>query len=427
MKLPIPKIGLKLPGLPFRKRAPADGIEDDIAGGSDQPRKTSRTGKILRMAGMALLGISVIGGLGAVVGWLVVNGPETVAEREARRPVLTVSVLEDGAVPEPNTSLDNKPSRMPDNHGDDHAMAMDKNDGHGSQDGDDAPDGQELKGPVTAAHEDTAPAAQKGPRFELALVEETEKGMLPMVAPDGRKAWETYARPFEGDTKLPRIAIIMTRMGVSRSLTEAAAEILSPEISFSFSPSASDLDSQVAMAQQAGHEIFLDIPMEPFGYPINDPGPLTLLTSLSAVDNLNRLESALGRTVGYAGVIGIKGSQFTTDEEALTPVLAVLKERGLMYVDSAATSRTIALEIAGSIQLPRAVANANIDDNPAITEMERRFAALERTARRTGYALGVVPPLPMTIDLLASWSATLAERGFTLVPATAIANKQSLR
>lgn len=421
MKLPIPKISLKLPGLPFRKRNPAAGFEDNEADAGDPPRKTSRTGKILRMAGMAVLGVSVIGGLGAVVGWLVVNGPETVAERKARQPELTVSVLEDGAIPEPNTSLDNMPAKETAPNGDEHASADSASDAHGS-----GPTSSEPGG-VDPSAQPPAPAQQEGPRFELALVEETEKGMLPMVAPDGRKAWEVYARPFEGDTKLPRIAIIMTRMGISRSLTEAAAQALSPEISFSFSPAASDLDNQIAMAQQAGHEIFLDIPMEPFGYPANDPGPYTLLTSLSAVDNLNRLESMLGRTVGYAGVIGVKGSQFTTDEEALTPVLSVLKERGLMYVDSAATSRTIALEIAGSIQLPRAVANANIDDNPAVAEMQRRFAALERTAQRTGFALGVVPPLPLTIDMLVSWSATLAERGFALAPATAIANKQSLR
>ena len=421
MKLPIPKISLKLPGLPFRKRNPAAGFEDNEADAGDPPRKTSRTGKILRMAGMAVLGVSVIGGLGAVVGWLVVNGPETVAERKARQPELTVSVLEDGAIPEPNTRLDNMPAKETAPHGDEHASADSASDAHGS-----GPTSSEPGG-VDPSAQPPAPAQQEGPRFELALVEETEKGMLPMVAPDGRKAWEVYARPFEGDTKLPRIAIIMTRMGISRSLTEAAAQALSPEISFSFSPAASDLDNQIAMAQQAGHEIFLDIPMEPFGYPANDPGPYTLLTSLSAVDNLNRLESMLGRTVGYAGVIGVKGSQFTTDEEALTPVLSVLKERGLMYVDSAATSRTIALEIAGSIQLPRAVANANIDDNPAVAEMQRRFAALERTAQRTGFALGVVPPLPLTIDMLVSWSATLAERGFALAPATAIANKQSLR
>jgi polysaccharide deacetylase 2 family uncharacterized protein YibQ len=52
---------------------------------------------------------------------------------------------------------------------------------------------------------------------------------------------------------------------------------------------------------------------------------------------------------------------------------------------------------------------------------------LERTAQRSGYALGVVPPLPITIDLLASWAATLPERGLVLAPVTALANKQSLR
>lgn len=416
MKLALPKISLKLPGLPFRKRGPAESLEDD-----GPPKKTSRLGRILRIAGMAALGTVVIGSLGAVVGWLVVNGLETVAEREARKPILTVAILADGVTPEPNTSLDNMPADKPGSHDDGHAMA-----GSDGKTEDGAAGHSDTPGASTASP-DAEPAKPEGPRFELALVEETEKGMLPVVAPDGRMAWETYARPFNDDSKLPRVAIIMTRMGVSRSLTAAAAEALPPEISFSFSTTASDLDDQVAMAQQAGHEVFLDIPMEPFGYPANDPGPMTLLTSLSAVDNLNRLESALGRTVGYAGIVGVRGSLFTTDEEALTPVLGVLKERGLMYVDDAATSRTIALEIAGSIQLPRAIANASIDDNPALPDMERRLAALERTARRTGFALGVVPPLPVTIDLLVSWSSTLAERGFVLAPATAIANKQSLR
>lgn len=417
MKLPIPKISLKLPALPFRKGRP----EADEEIGPERPR--GRLGRIARIAGIAVLGISVIGGLGAVVGWLVVNGADTVADRDARRPELTVAILQDGETAAPNSSLDTMAMKKSGaNDGD-----MAKN-GHGENmaqgDGTNAPAG-------AASGQGAAPGAvaeeQKGPRFELALVEETEKGMLPIVAADGRTSWETYARPFEADPRLPRIAIIMTRMGVSRSLTEAAIEALPPEVSFSFSTTATDLDDQVALAQKAGHEVFLDIPMEPFGYPANDPGPTTLLTSLSAVDNLNRLETVLGRTAGYAGVMGVKGSQFTTDEEALTPVLSVLKERGLMYIDSAASSRTIALELAGSLQLPRAMANWRIDDSPNLAEMQRRLAALERTAQRSGFALGVVPPLPLTIDLIASWAKTLPERGLTLAPATAMANKQSLR
>lgn len=416
---------MKLPALPFRKRNGGAGADD--AGSGKRARPRGGLGGILRIVGLSLLGVAVIGGLGAVIGWLVVNGPETVASREARQPTLTVAILAEGETPRHNSSLDNMPKK---DGAEDHAAAHGETatadghgDGHQTAQGTSPADGH---GAPTDSH---APAAEdvNSPKYEVALTEETEKGLLPVIAPDGRAAWETYARPFEDGAKLPRIAIIMTRMGVSKMLTEAAAKILPPEVSFSFSPDAPDINKQVALAQHSGHEIFLDIPMEPSGYPENDPGPTTLLTSLNAVDNLNRLESMLGKTVGYAGVVGVRGSQFTTDEEALTPVLGVLKERGLMYVDSAATSRTIALELAGSIQLPRAVANWRIDDSPDLEEIRQRLSALERTARRTGFALGLVPPLPLTIDVIRAWSHSLEERGYALAPATAIANKQSLR
>lgn len=428
MKLPIPKIGLKLPALPFRKKNGRAGGEQDAPGARGNGRPRNRLSRTIRLAGLSVLGVSVIGGLGAVIGWLAVNGPETVAQREARRPVLTVAILADGETPKPNSSLDNKPAPEA-GHEDgaenqqDVAEGEHAGDGHGT--GHDMADGGQHG--VQGLGPDPTPLDQEGPTYEVALTEETEKGLLPVIAPDGRQSWQTYARAFDGDTTTPRIAIILTRMGISKQLTRAAIEVLPPDISFSFSPDAPDINQQVAAAQRAGHEVFLDIPLEPFGYPANDPGPTTLLTSLNAVDNLNRLESMLGMTAGYAGVVGIKGSQFTTDEEALTPVLGVLKDRGLMYVDSAATSRTIALELASSIQLPRAVANWRIDDSPDLEEISQRLSALERTARRSGAALGLVPPLPLTIDALRAWTRALPARGYVLAPATAIANKQSLR
>ena len=183
---------MKLPGFPFRKqssagRLDADGLDEDGLEASRQPHKTSRIGKILRMVGMAVFGISIIGGLGAVIGWLVVNGPETVAEREARRPVLTVAIIEDGAVPEPNTSLDSKPAQISNSDSGDNAMAAGDSERCGRIGQDTPTEGQGAddagQGRGELAEED-----QKNPRFDLALVEETENGMLPIVAPDGRKA-----------------------------------------------------------------------------------------------------------------------------------------------------------------------------------------------------------------------------------------------
>ena len=44
------------------------------------------------------------------------------------------------------------------------------------------------------------------------------------------------------------------------------------------------------------------VPMEPYDYPDNDPGPQTLLTSLGAEQNVDRLHWHLSRFQGYVGI-----------------------------------------------------------------------------------------------------------------------------
>src|SRR5690606_23538598 len=150
-------------------------------------------------------------------------------------------------------------------------------------------------------------------------------------------------------------------------------------------------------------------------------------TSLSLVDNLNRLEWVLGRAAGYVGVTTWMGSQFTTVEDALMPVLDELKDRGLMLVDSRASSRSIATELASSIQLPRAFNNAFVDDRPSSDAIDRTLAGLEATARQHRHAVGVARPLPVTLDRLARWAATLDGKGIALAPVSAVADRQRLR
>lgn len=98
-----------------------------------------------------------------------------------------------------------------------------------------------------------------------------------------------------------------------------------------------------------------------------------------------------------------------------------------MLVDSRATSRSIATELASSIQLPRAFNNAFVDSNPSIDTIDRALAGLEATARQQRYAVGIARPLPVTLDRLARWSGTLEGKGITLAPVSAIADRQRLR
>lgn len=411
LSLAIPRIAL--PDLPFLKRrtgGSVGGLESGIDSDMDVPADSSRKSgfaRLARLVGLGLAGFAAVGGLGTLVGWLIVNGPDTVAERKARQPAVTVAILKNG---EPTPANSSRAAPKTETKAEKPAASAEAG-----------------AGGTAAPGVPAAPVATEGPFFEPALIEQKDHGRLPIVAPDGRKAWQVYARPLQASGNAPRIAILVARLGISPVLTRAAIQYLRPEISLSFAAFAGDLDRWVGEAQKAGHEVFLDLPMEPVGFPANDPGPNTLLTSLSMVENLNRLEGVLGRTVGYAGVVSYMGSQFSTSEESLAPVLDALKTRGLMYVDSAETSRTMAPELAASIQLPRVIADRIIGTVPARAAIERELAALEQSARQTGFAVGIVHPLPLTLDLVAAWSTDIEKRGLLLAPITAMANKQNLR
>jgi polysaccharide deacetylase 2 family uncharacterized protein YibQ len=183
----------------------------------------------------------------------------------------------------------------------------------------------------------------------------------------------------------------------------------------------------VARARRKGHEVLIDLPMEPVGFPQSDPGRDTLLTSASEVENLNRLEKVMAKAGGYVGLLGSMGSRFTVDAESLSPILEILKIRGLLYVDSRATSRSMGPELSSTIQLPRAFNNRFIDTTPSLRAINSRLAELENIAKTNRYAVGLAQPYPVTLDRLAAWLPTLDSKGIALAPITAVADKQSLR
>ena len=256
------------------------------------------------------------------------------------------------------------------------------------------------------------------------LVIETAKGPLPVIAGDGRRAWQVYARPFKAKVKEPRIAIIIGEMGLSEASTRAAIQNLPGPVTLAFAPYAKDLQDWISKARAAGHEVMLQLPMEPYEYPDNDPGPQALLTTLSPAANLDRLEWLLGRFVGYVGVTNYMGSKFTSSAKNVRPVLEAIKARGLMFVDAKATARSVAGQIARQVGLPLAINNSFIDRKASRLAIDQRLRDLERVATATGTAVGLGYPYPVTIERVANWVRGLQNRGIHLAPASAVVNRQ---
>lgn len=259
------------------------------------------------------------------------------------------------------------------------------------------------------------------PAPDADLIEQGENGPLPKIAADGAQSWHVYAHPFPAADSRPKIALVIGGMGLSKAGTERAIQRLPAAVSLAITPDGEDLQNLSAMARAAGHETFLELPMEPYDYPDNDPGPHALLTSLLAEENKARLEWLLGRFTGYAGVINFLGGKFVTSEAALAPVMMQLKGRGLMIIDEQPAKQSRVADLARRIVLPFTTINARIDEVPDAAEIDAKLAGLEQMALAQGHAAGIGLSYPVTIERVVKWAGQLEAKGFVLAPVSALA------
>jgi uncharacterized protein len=168
-------------------------------------------------------------------------------------------------------------------------------------------------------------------------------GALPRIAKDGRKPWQVYARPIHKQalaSGAPKVAIILGGMGLNGELTERAIRELPGEVSLAFAPYPDGLQRLVNRARATGHEVYLQLPMEPLGYPQVTPGLHTLLANMSPQETLDNLAWFMGRFAGYAGVMNYMGAQLIANGQALAPVMAELGRRGLVFLDDGSFARS---------------------------------------------------------------------------------------
>src|SRR6202167_5258597 len=254
----------------------------------------------------------------------------------------------------------------------------------------------------------------------------TPHGAVPKIAAAGTRPADAFARPVQpipGKPDAPRIALIVGGLGVSTSATADAIAKLPGAVTLGFVPYGSEVAVLVSRARIGGHEVLLQVPMEPFQYPDNDPGPQTLLTSLTPPQNIDRLYALMSRFQGYVGVANTMGARFTASEPSFGPILRETAKRGLIFVDDGANPRSLAGRIAGANNLPFARADVILDSVPTPGEIDRALSRLEMAARERSVAVGFSSALPVSIDHIAKWAKEAESRGLLLVPISAVANK----
>jgi polysaccharide deacetylase 2 family uncharacterized protein YibQ len=268
--------------------------------------------------------------------------------------------------------------------------------------------------------------ADAGKSGDPRITDTSRHGAIPKIGTDGTRPSDVYAHPVKPQASradLPRIAIVVQGLGVSANGTAEALAKLPAPVTFGFVPYATDIDRWVARATGENHEVLLQVGMEPFDYPDNDPGPQTLLASLAPEQNIDRLHWFLSRFAGYVGVTGLMGARFAASDQALAPVIREVGKRGLIWFDDAPSPRSAATQISGAANVAFAKADAVLDAVPTAVEIDNALARLEAIARSRGIAVAAAGALPVTIARIAEWAKTADARGILLVPISMVANR----
>lgn len=393
---------------------------DDLSAplGQDKPRRKPR----LRLPFTAMQALAVLLGLflATFAGFAIFNKDPLGGE-----PMTRIAIRENGA----DKAIDAKPAA---GHGQDN-----KQDSQQEAPKQAAPGEQKtvtmIDGSTGARHDvvisagedagDKAGAASAPPPVMAGinpkLLEKSRYGMIPVVA-DGLKPFNVYAADADRAkaAKMPVVAIVIGGLGVGAAKTTDAIMKLPAAVTLAFTPYGADPGKLAERARAQRHEIFLQIPMEPYDFPDNDPGPQTLLTSLSTDQNMDRLFWHLSRIQGYAGITNFMGARFIATEAAMQPIIREAAKRGLGFFDDGSSPRSIATQAAANQAMPFGKGDIAIDVVPTPTEIDRALNKLESAARERGAAVGTASALPVSIERVSAWTKTLGDRGILLVPLT---------
>lgn len=248
----------------------------------------------------------------------------------------------------------------------------------------------------------------------------TPNGVVPRIAKNGQVPWKFYARnTASASGSGPRIAIVLTGLGLG-SLTTEAALALPSDVTLSFSPYSRDSEKWITRAQSAGHEIMLDLPTETSRYPAMDPGPLGILNKNTSSEIYEKLLSIMEKASDYVGLVLPIDETISTNEAVINALVTDVSKHGLMLIGSGETSREFSQATRNATQ-PVLFADVVLDERITQTHITQQLNALEAVAAKQGFAIAVGRSFPVTVELVGEWARTSGERGMTIVPLTTLA------
>jgi len=241
-------------------------------------------------------------------------------------------------------------------------------------------------------------------------------GRVPHPAEDGRKALGVYAKPFKPQPGKTYISVVIGGLGLNPALTQRAIDDLPGSVTLSFAAQAPGLQSWINKARAKGHEVIIELPME--GVNAGEAGSIYTLSQANPVSkNIKSLDYLLSRAEGYFAVTNYGGDGLVTDEKALIPVLAHIRNAGLGFIYDGAIPNSLVDTLSISQGLNAVTAATLIDADTHDQESVRTALTGLQTSSGGNIPIGMGFSYEGTIDGVIAWLASKPETA-ELAPAS---------
>ncbi len=210
-----------------------------------------------------------------------------------------------------------------------------------------------------------------------------------------------------------RIALVIDDLGRSVEDVRRLGRLAVP-LSYAVLPFERATAEVVAALAEERREILCHLPMSPDGGA--NPGPGALTEDMGPAELARATRAALDAVPGAVGVNNHMGSRLSADRRALEPILAVVAERGLFFLDSRTSPESVAYRTARQLGIPAAERQVFLDPDQSPEAVRFQFERLVDLARERGAAIGIGHPHPVTLEVLAAEIPKARAAGLEFVP-----------
>jgi polysaccharide deacetylase 2 family uncharacterized protein YibQ len=220
-----------------------------------------------------------------------------------------------------------------------------------------------------------------------------------------------------------QVALIVDDMGNSLEVLNDLLSLKQP-ITVSVLPYSSFALETARIAHENNLEILLHLPLESLNnhdMAADTEGMIT--AGMSPGEIVQSFEASLARVPFADGVNNHMGSKFTADASLMRALLAPLKEKGLLFVDSRTTAQTVAYDEALRMGIPAVERNVFLDADADRSRIKSRLIELFKLAQKKGRAVGICHPYPETLEALKANFSLFEDYGLEVVPVSRLVGR----